>query len=185
MAFLTWSTGYKSGGFNSAGGTAALGQSRIFNSETSNDYELGVKSTWLDHTLRLNATAYRTELNDFQDRTFNGVSFDVRNAGDIRAQGVEVEGQWRPTTHLAFDASTAYLDSVFTSNHKAPGLPACTGAVGSCPTVQDLTGRTATFSPKWQSNLGAQYTTGEFAQGFTASIRGDASYTSKMYNTNA
>jgi iron complex outermembrane receptor protein len=184
LAFLTWSTGYKSGGFNSAGGQAALGQTRLFDSETSDDIELGVKSLLLDHTLKLNATLYRTELHDFQDRSFNGVTFIVRNAGDIRAQGLELEGQWKPTSHVGLDFGLAYLDSTFTANTKAPGLPGCTGAAGSCPTVQDLTGKRPTFSPEWQGNLGAEYVTGEFAGGLTASFRADANYTSSMYTTN-
>jgi iron complex outermembrane receptor protein len=75
----------------------------------------------------------------------------VRNAGSIRAQGVELEGQAKPTANVNIDFGVAYLDSKFTSNHQAPGLPACTGAVTSCPTTQDLTGRRRPISPKWQA----------------------------------
>ena len=42
-------------------------------------------------------------------------------------------------------------------------------------TLQDLTGRTATFSPKWQWNVGAEYVSDPFFGGFTASIRGESS----------
>lgn len=184
MAFVTYSTGYKSGGLNSAGGSAALGARRLFNSETATDWELGVKSVLFDRRLLLNVTAYRTELDDFQERSFDGVSFIIRNAGSIRAQGVELEGQARPTSRISLDFGAAFLDSTFTANRAAPGLPACTGAVGSCPTTQDLTGRTPTFSPKWQANIGGQYTTGPFLGGFTATVRADANYSSSIYSTN-
>ena len=130
-----------------AGGAQALGEKRLFNSETSTDWEVGAKSTWLDHRLLLNLTVYRTDLDQFQDRSFDGVSFIVRNAGSVRAQGAELEGQFRPEEHLSFDFGAAYLDSKFIANHNAPGLPACTGAANSCPTTQDLTGRTTTFAP--------------------------------------
>lgn len=184
MGFVTYSTGYKSGGLNSAGGTTPLGQKRLFNSETSTDYEVGVKSQFFDRRLQVNATAYRTELNDFQERSFDGVSFIVRNAGDVRAQGLEMEGQFRPTQHINIDAGVAYLDSVFTANHKAPGLTACTGAANSCPTVQDLTGQTPNFSPKWDNTLGLEYVTDPLLGGFTATLRADATYTSSYSTTN-
>jgi iron complex outermembrane receptor protein len=184
MAFLTYSTGYKSGGLNSAGGASALGQKRLFNSETSGDWEGGVKSVLFDRRLLLNVTAYETSLDDFQERSFDGVSFIIRNAGSIRARGVEVEGQARPNEHVSVDFGLAYLDSVFTANHTAPGLPACNNSATSCKTVQDLTGRTPTFSPKWQGNLGAEYTTSPFAGGFTLSARGDMSFTSRIFSTN-
>ena len=184
MAFATYSTGYKSGGLNSAAGAAALGQKRLFNSETSKDIEAGVKSVLFDRKLQLNLTAYRTELDDFQDRSFDGVSFIVRNAGNVRAQGVELEGQFKATEHIAIDAGVAYLDSVFTANHNAPGLPACNGTAASCPTVQDLTGRTPNFSPKWDNSLGLQYVTDPFMGGFTLTARGDANYVSSYSTTN-
>ncbi len=179
--FVTYSTGYKSGGLNSAGGAQALGAKRLFNSETSTDWEVGAKSIWLDHRLLLNVTAYRTELENFQDRSFDGVSFIVRNAGSVRAQGVEFEGQFRPEQHISVDFGAAYLDSKFTDNKNAPGLPACTGAANSCPTTQDLTGRPTTFAPKWQGNIGAQYDTDPLFGGFTLALRGDVNFNSGMY----
>jgi iron complex outermembrane receptor protein len=181
---VTYSTGYKSGGLNSAGGAAALGQKRIFNSETSKDWEAGVKSVLFDRRLLVNVTAYRTDLKDFQDRSFDGVSFIVRNAGDVRAQGFELEAQAKPTNHINIDLGLAYLDSTFTANHKAPGLPACTGAATSCPLIQDLTGRTPNFSPKWNNNVGVEYVTDPLLGGFTATLRADATYNSSYSTTN-
>ncbi|MFL5294797.1 MAG: TonB-dependent receptor [Phenylobacterium sp.] len=184
MAFVTYSTGYKSGGLNSSGGTPALGQRRLFNSETSQDWEAGVKSVLFDRRLLLNATAYRTDLDNFQERSFDGTSFIVRNAGAVRAQGVELEGQAKPTSNVSIDFGVAYLDSTFTANHTAPGLPGCTGAATSCPLTQDLTGRTTTFAPKWTGNLGAEYVTDPFAGGFTLTARADASYSDRYFSIN-
>ena len=184
LAFLTYSTGYKSGGLNSAGGASVLGQKRLFDSEKAKDWELGMKSVFFDRRLLLNVTAFRTDLDDFQERSFDGVSFVIRNAGSIRAKGVEIEGQARPLTGVSIDFGLAYLDSTFTDNRSAPGLPACNNSATSCRTVQDLTGRTSTYSPKWQGNVGAEYTTPGFADGFTLTVRGDMAYTGRLYSTN-
>lgn len=185
MAFATWSTGYKSGGFNNLGGAAPLGTAnRSFTSETSNDYELGIKSQFFDHRVLFNADLFQTTLDNFQDRSFNGTAFIIRNAGSVRARGVEVEGVVRPVDHIKFDFGATYLDSIFTANHNAPGLPACTGLAGSCPTVQDLTGQRTTYAPKWQADLGLEYDSPAFGDGWTAQARGSLNYSSKVYTTN-
>jgi iron complex outermembrane receptor protein len=184
MAFATWSTGYKSGGFNNLGGAVALGAAnRTFASETSNDWELGFKSQFLDHRVLFNADVFQTDLNNFQDRSFNGLTFIIRNAGSVRARGAEAEGVVQPIDHFKVDFGVTYLDSIFTANHNAPGLPACTGAANSCPTVQDLTGRPTTYAPKWQVNLGAEYDAA-LANGWTAQLRGSLNYASKVFTTN-
>lgn len=184
MAFVTYSTGYKSGGFNNNGGAVALTPAtRTFSAETSNDIELGLKSTFFDRRLLLNADLFQTNLDNFQDRSFNGFAFVVRNAGDVRARGAELEGTFKPISHVKLDFGVDYLDSIFTSNTDAPGLPACTGAVGSCPTVQNLTGRPTTFAPKWTADLGLEYDTPAFANGWTAQLRGTLNYSSKTYTT--
>ncbi len=167
------------------GGAVALtSATRTFQSETSDDVELGLKSTFFEHRVQLNADLYQTNLDNFQDRSFNGLAFIVKNAGDVRARGAEVEGVIRPIEHVSVDFGGAYLDSIFTANHDAPGLPACTGAVGSCPLVQDLTGHTTTFAPKWTADVGLEYDTSPFSGGWTAQLRGSLNYTSKFFTTN-
>jgi iron complex outermembrane receptor protein len=154
MLFATWSTGYKSGGFNSNGGSQALGEERrIFAPEESSNYELGVKSKLLDGSMTANATLYRTDLDNFQDRGFDGLSFVVINAGEVRQQGIEADINWLPMDPLRIVAGVSYLDSEYLSFEGAPPLPG--GA------VQDLAGELRNYSPKWQTSLAA-----DWAQGF-------------------
>ena len=163
MIFGSYSTGYKAGGFNSGGGAAALGTAkRSFGSETATNLELGVRSDWLDNRLQTNITLYRTELEDFQDRSFDGTSFVIRNAGSLRHQGVEADGRFRFGGGFAVAASVAYLDSEFLDFKTAPALPGCSaatpaitgcGPVGGVRTIQDLTGKRAHYAPEWQSSL--------------------------------
>ena len=119
-----------------------------------------------------------------KDRSFNGLTFIVRNAGDVRARGAELESTVRPVNHVKIDFGGAYLDSIYTSNHTAPGLPGCNGAATSCPTVQDLSGQPVDYAPKWTANLSLEYDTAVFANGWTAQLRGTLNYTSKTYTTN-
>src|SRR4030095_9801516 len=85
-----------------------------------------------------------------QDRAFDGTSFTVRNAGNLRQQGVEADLIVAPVRNLVFTASMAYLDSEFTDYRNAPGLPGIGG-------VQDLTGKPVTFSPEFTGRLGVDW----------------------------
>lgn len=151
MLFATASTGYKSGGFNSEGGNVALGRDkRIFGPELATNYELGVKSTLLDGAMTANLNVYRTDLEDFQDRLFDGLSFVVVNAGEVRQQGAEADLAWSPIEPLQLRAGVSYLDSEYLKFDSAPGLPGGPS--------QDLKGQPKPFSPKWQSSLSADWT---------------------------
>ncbi len=186
MTFASVSTGYKSGGFSNAtvSGAPAANPSaaRTFAPETTTDYELGVKSSFYERRVILNADLFETDVHAFQDRAFNGTTFVISNLGNIRARGVEGDAQLRLIPHLTIDLSGAYLDSIYSSDPKAPGLPGCNGTF--CPTIQDLTGRPADYAPKWQGNIGAQYDIAGLPAGLTADIRGDFSYVGSMFATN-
>ncbi|NCF21270.1 MAG: TonB-dependent receptor, partial [Haliea sp.] len=152
MLFATASTGYKSGGFNSqSGGSQPLGDARIYGPEETTNYELGVKSTLLDGTMTANATLYHMEIDDFQDRIFDGLSFIVVNAGELRQQGVEADINWAPIEPLRIVAGVGYLDSEYLDFEGAPPLP------GS-DELQDLEGERRNFSPEWQTSLTADWT---------------------------
>ncbi len=161
LIFANHSTGYKSGGYNSGGGTPSLSTfdgsgnlistKRLFDRETVKNYELGIKSTWLDRALKANLTLYRMDIGGFQDRAFDGVSFIVRNAGNLRQQGFEFDTVIAPTRDFSFSASLAYLDSTFTSFTTASNLPGLAG-------TQDLTGKPNTFSPEWVGNFAVNWT---------------------------
>jgi iron complex outermembrane receptor protein len=184
MVFATYATGYKSGGFNSAPGATALAPlakppatsvpapQRQFSSETSDDFELGVKSLFWDGKVLLNATLFNTELHNFQDRSFNGLGFVIRNSGDVRSRGFETEGQIHAIEHLNLDFGVAYLDGIYTKNMHAPAFDGCSPAIitPACPPTQNLSGKPLPFAAKWQGNAGFDVNSDPFGGGFTATF---------------
>ncbi len=151
MLFATVSTGFKGGGFNSGGAGAALGKdARTFTEENSTNYEIGVKSKLWDSRATANVTLYRTELDDFQDRSFDGISFLTRNAGKRTQSGFEADFVFNPVDPLMIYAGLSYLDSTFDSFESASPLPGST-------TPQDLSGQTPHYSPEWQGSLVAEW----------------------------
>jgi len=150
MLFASVSTGFKGGGFNSGGSGEVLGrEARIFTEETSTNVEIGIKSRLADGKATLNVTAYHTELDDFQDRSFDGLSFLTRNAGKRTQQGFEADFTLNPVDSLTIFGGISYLDAVFDSFEGASPLP------GGLP--QDLKGETPHFSPEWQGSLVAEW----------------------------
>ena len=171
MLFATYSTGFKSGGFNSTFSTAALGQGRVFSAETVDNYEAGLRSELLARRVTLNATLYRTTIDGLQDRGFDGLIYTIRNVGSLRQQGVEFEAMARPLRALSLGVSGAYLKSRFLDFRNAPPLPAFTG-------VQNLTGTRANFSPKWQGDAYGEYS-GKLANRWGVLARADLKFQSR------
>ena len=154
MLFATASTGFKGGGFNSGGSGAALGkEARTFTEEEATNFELGIKSTLWDGRATANVTLFRTELDDFQDRSFDGLSFLTRNAGKRTQSGIEADFVLNPVDSLMIFAGFGYLDAEFDTFVAASPLPGDT-------VPQDLSGRTPHFSPEFQGSLVADWRSG-------------------------
>ena len=165
LYFVSFSTGYKSGGFDSGGGVVPRDAStRVFDSEEATNLELGFKGRFFDGRFETSVTLYRMELSDFQARSFDGNAFNTRNAGELRHQGLEAEWKWAASQMLSFAGGFAYLDSEFTDFEGAPALPGCDnnspaidgcGPVGGDRSVQDLTGGRNHFAPEFTGNVRA------------------------------
>lgn len=184
MLFVNHSTGYKSGGYNSGGGIPALSTfdaqgnlistKRVFERETVKNYEVGAKTSWLDRALTANITFFRMDIAGFQDRAFDGVSFVVRNAGNLRQQGFELDLRLAPSDRFSLSGSLAYLDSEFTDFTGASGLPGIGG-------TQDLTGKPNSFSPALSGNVGVDWNGDIGSSGLTWAANVNVSFVSDQY----
>ena len=94
LVYGSYGTGYKSGGTNTD--RIANGFAPLFDAETSESFELGIKKDFRDYDLRINAAAHYTTVEDFQANTFTGNGFNLQNAGDYEISGFEVEATWLP-----------------------------------------------------------------------------------------
>ncbi|MGI9246671.1 MAG: TonB-dependent receptor domain-containing protein, partial [Steroidobacteraceae bacterium] len=112
------------------------------------------------------------ELGDFQDRAFDGQSFNVINAGNLKNQGFELDGDWAPMSWLALYASVGYLDAEFDKYPNASCLPYPAQVDPTC--TQNLAGERPVFAPEWQGSTGAEVTGDLGPVGY--SLRADLSY---------
>lgn len=95
MAYFRVARGYKGGGFN---GTTNDPRAFVipFKPEKLLQYELGFKSQWFDHRLRVNAAGYYSDYSDLQESVFRasnqgGVLSLLSNVDSAEVWGSEVE----------------------------------------------------------------------------------------------
>jgi iron complex outermembrane receptor protein len=166
--YLTYSQGYKSGGFNTSAIVNPTARSG-FGPERVTNYELGARTEWFGRRLTVNLTAFLMDYTDLQverQRANSGVGFtEVVNAGRARSQGVELETIARVTPDFQLNATAAYLDAHFVSFETDAG---------------DLSGNRLPFAPHFSGNLGARYDFHPGA-GLTAYAQANVRYSSSYF----
>ena len=106
LMYLLWSRGFQSGGFNTELEVSRIPQLApllVFKPETLDNYEVGFKTTMLDHRLRLNLAVFRMKYKDKQEAinidNANGefgpnTAIEViQNAAKATIEGYELEFQ--------------------------------------------------------------------------------------------
>jgi iron complex outermembrane receptor protein len=160
LTYVGYSEGFKSGGFDMRGNEAANPATRDgYDSETADNYEIGMKSNWFDDTLQLNLTAFYTPYEDVQITTqqfqiVNGNPTNVTavlNAGKQLNKGVELESVWRPVPALTMTLNVGWLDSEFEDF-----LVGCTPPAPGCRADVSALNHPIN-APEWTSFLGATY----------------------------
>jgi len=177
MSFVTYTRGFKSGGFNA---TADNADKLTFSPEKAASWELGVKSRWFSNALTFNATLYRSDIDNLQTVDNQGTSFSIGNAAKARLQGIEVEAQWRaPWRWLSVVSSLAYGSAEYRKYTDAPAAQEDSEAE-----TQDLSGRTLAHAPKFSGTLSPIVSTPlPFASSLTLKIAADLSYRSGQYSS--
>jgi len=124
LLFASFGRGYKSGGWNVEGVTAAqIAAGLEFRPESVDSYELGLKSEFLNRHARLNLTGFYQKYTDFQVFSFVTAQVAGRtvstqsltNAAKASAKGVELELMLIPVDGLTLAANYTYDDSKYDS----------------------------------------------------------------------
>ena len=185
MVYATYGRGSKSGGFvsNTFGTTS---DTFSFKPEQSQNYEGGVKSTFLGGRLVLNASIYDTKFYDLQVSVFDPATqgYLTGNAASASSKGVEASATWAPLPNLDFSASGAYQD---VSYDNYPGA-AClaTESVAKCdPTnpvsvkANNIKGAVLAYTSKFTGSFQAHYryeVGSEYALDTTVNVAGRSKY---------
>ncbi len=119
MVYFTYSTGFRPGGNNrpAVGPDGTVQNPGPYSPDTLTNYEIGWKTSWLDHTLRVNGALFWEDWNKLQytEPGILGIQYTV-NAGNARSRGVEGDISWTIAHHLTLSGSGTYLDAKTVSN---------------------------------------------------------------------
>lgn len=125
MTYLKASSASRSGGQNGRGLDAI--SSQPFTEETATDIELGLKGSFFDNRIQLNAAYYHTFYDDVQRTlllfTPAGSITTVVNATEADIDGLEVEAKWVVTDQLLLSATVGLIDWKFADNSVLGSAP--------------------------------------------------------------
>lgn len=164
LLYASFSTGYKSGGINQVV-IPDSGRNTIYDPETVNAYEAGLKTTLADGNLRFNLAAYRNEYSDLQFQVFELGGPSSFNAAGATVQGLEIEAQAYLGNSLNIHATLGLTDSEF-DNQVLNGV--------------QIGGNKVQRTPDVSFSIGAA---NEFDLGSAGllTLRGDVSYTDEIF----
>lgn len=117
MGFAGWSRGFRSGGFNGRGQSAAL--AGPYDPETVDSFEGGLRMEFADGRIRFNPTAFYTIYKDKQEEVSRPSATPgipetiVQNAAEAVIWGIELETQAQITDALSFRGSVGYLNAKY------------------------------------------------------------------------
>jgi len=127
MAYLRVATGYRPGGPNVVILNTPVPPT--VDADTLTNYEIGLKSEFLDRRALVNVSAFHIDWKDIQQvQGFGGVS-GLTNAGDATVDGLELESRMFVTNSFQLGLNAAYTDSTLDDgpstrqNPLDPGLP--------------------------------------------------------------
>ena len=162
--------GYRPGGLNQFVADADAAQ---YEPEFSWNYEMGVKSSWLNNRLKANLTAFYINWQDQQLFTAVDLTtfvFGVDNIGQSTSQGVELEMNYLPVKGLDLMANLGYLSTEITDFE----------VIGFTGEAVNNEGNQQGYSPEWNGNFSANYER-KLGSRITAFIGLDYIFQSEMF----
>ena len=137
MLYATASEGYRPGGPNNPAPEALCGkevsglglsQSQLnkYGPDYLWNYELGMKTAWLDNRLTVDASVYRIDWSRVQQQIVLSCGFNITaNFGSAVSQGGELEVKFLPVSSLTLSVGVGYTDAHLKNG--VPGTPAKEG----------------------------------------------------------
>ena len=157
MSYATFAEGFSAGG-----GTQTPTGIQSYSPEKLKNYEIGLRSDWFDHTLRVNTSVFYSQYSNVQ--AIHNVGFDnvTINAGNGLVKGAELEGQWLPLRSLSFNYSLGYLNTGYSD------YPATSGILPGAPFA---------YAPRFSADVGGQFDA-PLPGGAGLTLRADEGWTS-------
>jgi iron complex outermembrane recepter protein len=155
LVYATYSEGFRVGGSNPLKPASAL--PRDYKSDELKNYEVGLKSEWLDHRLRLNMSAYYMKWDNFsvqvEDPQPAVFQLGFVNLPSAEIKGIETELAVTFNQQWQLDGAISYNDA------KTAGAStlSVTDEDGNVFTFAVSDGARLPISPDWSGSLGLEF----------------------------
>ena len=156
--FATYAEGYRPAAQNRNAGQLSTNQTGVYKdyvvpatalTDKISSFEIGMKGDFFDNSVRLNATYFRTAIDELQVSRFDPSNvaflFFIENIGDAESSGLDVDFQWAASENLTLAGAASFLTTELTRlNDQLRGI--------AVPVGSELP-----FAPAFSGNLRARY----------------------------
>ena len=138
MSYVSYSRGYSPAAYNTSANLTSNAPLVPVSPVNIDSFEIGIKGSYLDRRVILNANAFDSIYRDYQIQSYSyapgelSPPLTLASAGRAETRGLEVLAEWlaTPSTRLTFNG--AYIDAKFTDYESAP----CYGTQPTIPITQ-------------------------------------------------
>lgn len=178
MGYVSYSRGFKAGGFNldreqaivitATGPNFTADPNTAFRGEYVDSFEAGAKLRLLDGAMSLNGALFHQTYEDFQLNTFVGTAFIVETLPEVISKGFDIDLVWFPPVEgLSFQGGVTMAETTITSFTAADLL-----VPSRFNSLRRLPGAQLSFAPEYSASLATSY---ERSIGGGLKIRGNIS----------
>ncbi|PTQ68441.1 TonB-dependent receptor [Pseudomonas sp. GV071] len=150
-SYITYSRGYKGPAYNVFFNMQARDEQPL-KPETSNSWEVGLKSTAFNNRLTANVAVFHTEYDNYQANFYDVVGGTVVtrliNAGSVKTEGVELDTAFQVTSQFKLSGALAYTKA------RVDEFTCPANAAANC----DINGKPLPYSPDWKTYVRGDYT---------------------------
>ena len=182
LGYVSYSRGIKSGGFDDQQITnenpvTGAGSAVSYAPETLDDYEIGVKTSWLDHRLQLDVGGFYYQYSNIQTVSYPAGNELVINGASAELYGVDIDFRALPFQNFTVSGGLEIMHDAFTKFPDAQ-LSIPYGAAGGGGDLllfdYNAAGKRLPIAPDWTFDISPLYvipldTLGDLSLGATVS----------------
>ncbi len=173
LFYGTYSKGFRTGGLTPVSADPSQAPLRPYKPEYSNNFEIGVKNTFLNNRLKVNLAAFHIEVTDAQIPTLvlPAAVTVIKNAGSLTSQGIELELAATPAKGIQIEYNFGTTKATYNSLY-----------LSKDGQNVDFSGNRQLFTPQTTSMVALQYQSGTGSkQKLKFVVRGEWMYLGDQY----
>lgn len=122
IIYAMYSKGYRTGGLSPLGSDPSQPPLIGYLPEHSNNFEAGIKNTWLNNTLKLNISLFYINIKDAQVPTLvlpDAITI-IKNSGVLNSKGIEAEIMYTPAKGIMIQYNGGITNAIIEATSKRP-----------------------------------------------------------------